>query len=59
MYFADGIMDKNNPSKKPSSILYGMSVINLLIDLQIDKVHKNKSTRFISFVNLSVNLTYY
>jgi len=63
MYFTNGITNRNSPLKKPSLITYGMSVsssvTNLLMDLQMDKACKTKSTRFILLLNPSVNLTYF
>ena len=44
MYFTDRIKDKNSPSEKPSLVIYGLlvslSVINLSMDWQTDKVRK-------------------
>jgi len=52
IYFTNRIKDKNN-----LSVIYGLlvslSVINLSIDWQTDKVRKKKYTRFISLVNIT------
>ena len=43
MYFIDGLINKNSPSEKLSSVIFGLLVsplvINFPIDLQIDKAH--------------------
>jgi hypothetical protein len=42
MYITDKLTEKNSPSKKTSSIIYGLSmslsVINIPVNLQKDKV---------------------
>jgi hypothetical protein len=47
MYFTDRTMDKNNLSKKSSSVIYGLfvspSVINLPMDLQTNKARQQEN----------------
>jgi len=42
MKLARGLINKNNPSEKLSSVIYGLSVIILQMDLLTDKAHKKK-----------------
>jgi len=37
MYIIDRLMNKNNPSKKLSTVIYGLLIINISMDLQTDK----------------------
>jgi hypothetical protein len=63
MYVTDRLTDKNSLSKKLSSIIYELSmnpsVINIPIDLSIDKSSQKNPTCFISLVAPSINLTYH
>jgi hypothetical protein len=57
MYFIDGLINKNSPSEKLSSVIFGLLVsplvINFPIDLQID-ISLGKFA-----IYLSVNIAYY
>jgi hypothetical protein len=55
MYVTDRLTDRNSSSKKISSVIYGLSVINIPMDLQMDKVRLKKFIHFIP----SINITYH
>jgi hypothetical protein len=45
-------MNGNSPSKKLSSIIYGMSIITIPMDLQTNKVHqKNLHASFCRYLH--------
>jgi len=54
---------ENSPSRKLSLGIYGLfvspSVINIPMDLQMNKVHQKKFTHFTMLVYLLVNITYH
>jgi hypothetical protein len=51
-YITDGFMNGNSPSKKLSSIIYGMSIITIPMDLQTNKVHqKNLHASFCRYLH--------
>jgi hypothetical protein len=43
-YFTDGLTNENNPLEKLLSIIFGMSVINIPMNLQTDKVWQKEIT---------------
>ena len=63
MYVNDRLTNRNNPSEKHSSVIYGLSmspsVINISMDLQMDKTRQKKIICFISLVYPSVKITYH
>ena len=46
MYIIDEIIDRNNPTEKLSSVIYGLLVsslvINILMDFEVDKARKKQ-----------------